>query len=145
MDFWALGVLVFELFTGQHPFSVKGGEVATYSRITAFGTKAFPSLAYPDTSSISAAKVTSFVDKLVVSSPEARLGAGVGSSGFPALKKAAFFEGVNFAGLADTKSPMSPLARAAHEIVAQEGLDQEIVAAFDAPHDPADWELDVDI
>ncbi len=81
VDFWSLGVLLHELTLGSHPFSMPG-EVATYSKIASYGTNTFPDLPFPDSFPM---KTRALINKLIVATPEARLGAGYG--GFSGLKK----------------------------------------------------------
>lgn len=145
MDLWALGVLLFELLTGTHPFSTNG-EVATYSRITSFGSRSFPSLPYPDNQSnqsVSAAKAISLINKLVVPSPEARLGAAA-AGGFAALQKSPFFDSVDFSSVPTMTSPMVALANAARDCVVREGMDGSVAASFSTDRQPAAWESALD-
>lgn len=88
VDLWGMGVLLYELTVGSHPFS-SHTEVATYSKISSFGTKANPALKFPDHFP---AETKSLINQLLVPTPEARLGSA-GHAGFVALKKHAFFKG----------------------------------------------------
>ena len=47
VDLWGLGVLLYELNVGTHPFA-QASEVGTYNRICSFGGKSFPKLSFPD-------------------------------------------------------------------------------------------------
>lgn len=112
VDLWALGVLLYELSVGSHPFS-SSTEVATYSKITSFGTKAFPALKFPDSLP---ADTKSLINQLLMPTPEARI--GVSSSGMQALKKHSFFEASNATPIWETlpqRRDISPLRNVAEQ------------------------------
>eukprot|EP01033_Poteriospumella_lacustris_P013111 gene13111-9389_t len=91
VDLWGMGVLLYELTVGSHPFS-SSTEVATYAKISTFGTKSNPALKFPDHFP---ADTKSLINQLLllVPTPEARIGSG--QNGFAQLKKHAFFQGFN--------------------------------------------------
>lgn len=89
VDLWGMGVLLYELTVGSHPFS-SSTEVATYAKISTFGTKSNPALKFPDHFP---ADTKSLINQLLVPTPEARIGSG--QNGFSQLKKHAFFQGFN--------------------------------------------------
>eukprot|EP01035_Chromulina_nebulosa_P017471 gene17471-23023_t len=70
VDLWALGVLLYELSVGIHPFAASS-EVATYSKITSYGSKTFPALQFPDYIS---SEMQSLINQLLIPVPESRLG-----------------------------------------------------------------------
>lgn len=86
VDLWGMGVLLYEVSVGSHPFS-SSSEVATYSKISSFGTKAFPMLEFPESVS---ADCKSLINQLLVPTPSARIGAG--QSGFAALRRHPYFK-----------------------------------------------------
>lgn len=164
VDLWGMGVLLYELAVGSHPFS-SNTEVATYSKITSFGTKSFPALKFPDNFNND---VKSLINQLLVPTPEARIGAGL--SGFHSLKKHAFFksfnqwESIHFDG-ADVSnsnsaaspttttgsgrvvsqsigSPIAVLAQLEYEELAADPLDPTILQQFDVTPNPAEFNLD---
>jgi CRP-like cAMP-binding protein len=128
VDLWALGTLLYELSVGTHPFG-SNGEVATYTKISTFGSKSFPSLPFPDYVS---SEIKAIINQLLVPTPEARLGAGVG--GFDALKKHALFRGFDWKALDAMKSPLQALAVAELEELSREGVDPKLLSAFDADY-----------
>ena len=134
VDLWALGVMLYELLTGSHPFSL-AGEVATYSKITSYGSKSFPDLPFADNVS---PKAKSLINKLVVATPEARLGV---SGGFIAIKKHPLFENVDWFRL---NSPnVSPLRQAAMEVSTEldkDGINASIIESFGQPYQSSGWE-----
>jgi serine/threonine protein kinase len=136
VDLWALGVMLYELVTGQHPFSVSG-EVATYSKIASYGTKSFQNLPFGDDVS---AKAKALINKLVVPTPEARLGV---SGGFHALKKHTFFEYVDWLLLPSAESPLGPLAQAAAEDLHKDGVSAVLVDTFSAPYSGSGWDANL--
>lgn len=87
VDFWSLGVLIYELVTHQNPFSKdNNGELAIFSKITSYGTSGFPSLSY---SSIFSENLISLITLLLNPQPELRL--GYGKNGFEKLKSHNYF------------------------------------------------------
>jgi serine/threonine protein phosphatase PrpC/CRP-like cAMP-binding protein len=89
VDLWGMGVLLYELTVGSHPFS-SNTEVATYAKISTFGTKANPALKFPDHFPTD---TKALINQLLVPTPEARIGSG--QNGFAQLKKHPFFHGFN--------------------------------------------------
>lgn len=130
VDLWGMGVLLYELLVGTHPFSA-ATEVATYSKISSFGSKGNQSLKFPDAFP---AETRALINQLLVPTPEARIGSG--PNGFVALKRHQFFTGVNWERLiADETfaSPILALARQEREEILADGLDASVLEAFDRP------------
>lgn len=136
VDLWGMGVLLYEIAVGSHPFS-SNSEVATYSKISSFGSKAFPSLKFPDHIS---GDVKSLINQLLNPTPEARIGAG-STNGLSALKKHAFFKAYQpeWEKLAkgSFKSPLLSLAKEECAGIVQEGVEEDVFAAFAKPYFPA--------
>ena len=127
-DLWALGVLLYEILVGTHPFS-SNSEVATYSKISSFGTQSFPALTFPATVG---ADAKALINQLLVSAPSARIGAG--TSGFTALRRHPFFKKYhdNWAGIASGAfpSPLAPLAKYEQDAMKDEVVPSEDLADF---------------
>lgn len=139
VDLWALGTLLYELAVGIHPFS-SHSEVATYSKISSFGSKSFPSLTFPEYVS---SEIKSIVNQLLVPRPEARLGAGVG--GFDVLKKHALFRGMDWKSMETMKSPLQTLAMSEYEELRQYEVDPKLINSFGEEYvTRSGWEKSVD-
>lgn len=129
VDFWALGVLLYELATGTHPFAA-ATEVATYAKISSFGMKTFPHLEFP---SDLAPEVVSIINKLVIPNPEARLGSS--SDGITSLKNQALFLHMNWDEFYNNISPLVNLAKSESETIMSEGVKDDILQSFSIPFD----------
>jgi CRP-like cAMP-binding protein len=156
VDLWGMGVLLYELSVGSHPFS-SSTEVATYNKISSFGTKSFPALKFPD---VFSNEIKSLINQLLVPTPEARIGAG--SNGFHSLKKHAFFKSFahwdsihsansnnsNSNGKNSGVSPVIPMAKKEMNELLQEKVDESLFRQFEAPLDPqynSDWLKNLDL
>jgi serine/threonine protein kinase len=128
VDLWALGVLLYEITVGSHPFS-SSSEVATYSKISSFGTKAFPTLDFPEGVN---ADTRALINQLLVPVAGARIGAG--ASGFTALKRHPFFKSYadHWAAMASGThpSPLAPLAKYEKDAMLEEVVSEEELSSF---------------
>ncbi|KAF7823262.1 serine/threonine-protein kinase D6PKL2 [Senna tora] len=97
VDWWTLGVFIFELFYGVTPFRGLDNEL-TLANIVA------RALEFPKEPSVPAA-AKDLISQLLVKDPARRLGSKMGSS---AIKHHAFFQGVNWALLRCTVPPYVP-------------------------------------
>lgn len=137
VDFWAMGLLLFELSTGSNPFSTTS-EVATYAKITSFGTKGFQELPFPDDI---LPDLRSLINRLLMPAPEARL--GVGQGGISNLIKHAAFDSIDWQSLDRLRSPMYDLAHFEYGDLVGETLSNAHIERFDDDIDPS-WLLDVE-
>jgi CRP-like cAMP-binding protein len=129
VDLWSMGVLLYEVLVGSHPFSA-ASEVATYHRISSFGSKAFPALDFPEHVSTEA---RSLINQLLVPA-EARIGAG-GAGGMAALRQHPYFSAYRSTwARAITEgadgSPALALARDMQAALLQEKVEPSIAQSF---------------
>lgn len=97
VDWWTLGVFIYELFYGVTPFRGKDDEF-TLANILARGLE-FPS------EPVVAASAKELMSQLLKKDPTKRMGSMLGAT---AIKHHPFFEGVNWALLRCTKPPFIP-------------------------------------
>nr|XP_033806925.1 ribosomal protein S6 kinase alpha-5 isoform X2 [Geotrypetes seraphini] len=105
VDWWSLGVLMFELLTGASPFTVDG-EKNSQSEISRRILKNDPPYP-PEMSSIA----KDIIQGLLIKDPRKRLGCGSGGS--DEIKKHPFFQNINWVNLAAKKvpAPFKPVIR----------------------------------
>ncbi|KAI8469910.1 MAG: kinase-like domain-containing protein [Monoraphidium minutum] len=101
VDWWALGVLVYHLLTGQMPFAGPGDdELRVYKRIVRCAP-AYPPLLGPEAKDL--------IGQLLVRDPDARLGMAPG--GVPRLMAHPWFKGIDWGGLREGRTTMPLLLR----------------------------------
>lgn len=100
VDYWALGVLLYELVHGTSPFAA-GSEMEVYSKIAAHtpGAKPFPSSFSP--------ALCDLLDRLLQPDPKLRLGSGEKDTSL--LKYHQWFAGFDWAGLSKGKCSSAEL------------------------------------
>jgi cGMP-dependent protein kinase len=133
VDLWSLGVLLCELATGQHPFA-SSSEVATYSKVSSFGSPSFPSLTFPDNISLD---IRGMVNALLAPLPGNRLGA----NGLSSVKSHALFSKLDPVpnwdriALGNVPSPLASIAAVEMEEISKENIDKALHDSFVATFD----------
>uniref|UniRef100_H3G7D1 non-specific serine/threonine protein kinase n=1 Tax=Phytophthora ramorum TaxID=164328 RepID=H3G7D1_PHYRM len=97
-DLWAMGCLIFQMFTGRAPF-VGENDYLTFQVIINHSSEEFD---FP--SSVPEA-AQDLIRKLLVQDPEERIGAQQNEEGYAELKNHPFFEGVEWDDIGDQTPP----------------------------------------
>ncbi|KAG6976447.1 hypothetical protein JG688_00001371 [Phytophthora aleatoria] len=100
-DLWAMGCLIFQMFTGRAPF-VGENDYLTFQVIINHASDEFefPS-SVPETAQ-------DLIRKLLVQDPDERIGAQQNEEGYAELKNHPFFEGVEWDSIGDQTPPYNP-------------------------------------
>ncbi|KAG6972418.1 hypothetical protein JG687_00001467 [Phytophthora cactorum] len=100
-DLWAMGCLIFQMFTGRAPF-VGENDYLTFQVIINHSSDEFefPS-SVPETAQ-------DLIRKLLVQDPDERIGAQQNEEGYAELKNHPFFEGVEWDSIGDQTPPYNP-------------------------------------
>lgn len=128
VDFWSLGVLLYELTTHSNPFSQENsGELAIFSKISSFGTQSFPQLSF---SQIFPQNLSSFIQQLVIPVANQRLGYGI--DGFTRLRQHKFFSGIKSFDpqTLAAKSPIQYITKEMEEYIISEGEVNDITTLW---------------
>lgn len=152
VDFWSLGVLLFELCNnGVNPFHCDS-EIKTYEKISSLGTNNFPSVFTTKSKSMKAKGTTSsvedLIDSLIISNANDRLGV----KNINELKSHTYFQNINWLSL-QSETYTSPLI-----VSVKEELKEALIPNGDEPNIPTDitdnwnsayvgngWDEEVDI
>lgn len=128
VDFWSLGVLLYELTTHYNPFSQESsGELAIFSKISSYGTPAFSQLSFPQ---IFSGDHSSLIQQLVNPLPSKRL--GFGANGFTQLRQHSFFSSIKSFDPQTlvNKSPIQYITKEMEEYILSEGGVNDITALW---------------
>ncbi|KAL0537877.1 hypothetical protein IC582_026868 [Cucumis melo] len=119
VDWWTLGVFVFELFYGVTPFRGMDNEL-TLANIVA------RALEFPKEPAVPTA-AKDLISQLLIKDPSRRLGSTTGSS---AIKHHSFFQGVNWALLRCTSPPFTPPPFSREKIASDESCTEAPVEYY---------------
>lgn len=119
VDWWTLGVFVFELFYGVTPFRGMDNEL-TLANIVA------RALEFPKEPAVPTA-AKDLISQLLIKDPARRLGSTTGSS---AIKHHSFFQGVNWALLRCTSPPFIPPPFSREKIASDESCTEAPVEYY---------------
>jgi serine/threonine protein kinase len=125
VDFWQLGLFLFELLAGENPFSAENSnELAVMRKITQFGQLSFSQLTFPE---FFPPPLVKLINSLVVPRPEERL--GVAEGGLECLKLHEYFAKTPWGDLPRLASPLSAYCEELQResLSADEGIPAEIV------------------
>uniref|UniRef100_M4BL27 non-specific serine/threonine protein kinase n=1 Tax=Hyaloperonospora arabidopsidis (strain Emoy2) TaxID=559515 RepID=M4BL27_HYAAE len=100
-DLWAMGCLIFQMFTGRAPF-VAENDYLTFQVIINHSSDDFK---FPSNVPEVAQDL---IRKLLVQTPDERIGAAQNKAGYVALKNHAFFEGIEWDAIRNQTPPFSP-------------------------------------
>jgi serine/threonine protein kinase len=137
VDFWALGVLLCELSTGDQPFH-NSSEMAVFSKILSLGTPAMPTLPIPSSAGLST-EMCDLINKLVVKEPEKRLGMNPELKGIDGLKEHPIFNGFDWKQFTGGPSPLLALAVTSAEEATSAGVTEDMKKAWELPFEDIEW------
>ena len=147
VDLWSLGVLLHELVVGKHPFASNMGEIATYTKITSFGTSAFPTLSLPEETPSDAIEV---IKSLIRVDPDQRLGSDLSPSAtspysFQALKALPYFSTIDWSDLNTKPSPLKMIAEVALDDLLRGGFDETVKEGFGRAYTGGGWDKKLEL
>lgn len=139
VDFWQLGILLFEITAGEHPFAAAGQHMdKVFATITSFMTKQKGNkspLIFPESIS---AKMKSLILQLLVGRSQHRLGMsssdeGSKTKGMTALKQHALFQKVDWSNINSfiTNSPLAPFCELEELDVSAKTVSEELAKEWE--------------
>jgi hypothetical protein len=128
VDYWELGLLLYELLARENPFSATNpNELAVMHKITQFGQISFSQLQFPESFPH---RLIQLINRLVVPIPEQRL--GVMDGGSELLMRQEYFHEIVWSELAQRPSPLREYAEEMRVENLAEGLSSDITEKWQA-------------
>lgn len=118
VDFWQLGVLLYELLALENPFSSgKSNDLGIMLKIAQYGKSSFSELPFPE---IFPPALIALINSLVVPKSDQRLGMLAG--GIDLIRSHGYFEGISWSSLQEVTSPLADYAKDIHAENLREGI-----------------------
>jgi serine/threonine protein kinase len=123
VDYWQLGLFLFELVAGENPFSAENSnELVVMRKITQFGQLSFSQLTFPE---FFPPLLVKLINSLVVPRPEERLEVMEGGAG--SVKLHGYFADTLWDDLPRLPSPLFSYAQEIQQEILSEGIPLEII------------------
>ena len=133
VDYWALGILIYEMLLGYTPFETEDGDIAKLFKNIAFVRTGANKVQFPDDLEESQPEACDFIRKLLRGDPSKRLGVGI--NGAMEIRTHPWFVSLDWDALLkqEIESPYIPPLSGKYDLSCFEG-DQGI-RANDEPYD----------
>ncbi|RHY65147.1 hypothetical protein DYB34_000426 [Aphanomyces astaci] len=99
VDYWAFGILIYEMFLGYTPFETPDGDIAKLFKNIAFVRTGANCVQFPHESTVDYPVACSFIEGLLHGDPTKRL--GMGQNGSHEIRNHPWFEGLDWDKLRD--------------------------------------------
>ncbi|ETV84660.1 AGC protein kinase [Aphanomyces astaci] len=99
VDYWAFGILIYEMFLGYTPFETPDGDIAKLFKNIAFVRTGANCVQFPHESTVDYPIACSFIEGLLHGDPTKRL--GMGQNGSHEIRNHPWFEGLDWDKLRD--------------------------------------------
>ncbi|KAF0693137.1 Aste57867_15857 [Aphanomyces stellatus] len=103
VDYWAYGILVYEMLLGYTPFETPDGDIAKLFKNIAFVRTGANCVQFPHDASLESPRACDFIESLLHGDPTKRL--GMGHNGSHEIRQHPWFEGIDWDKLRDQELP----------------------------------------